>query len=98
MRFVGCEDGSCLRVEEVSGLRVAGASCGIYLVGTASVVRVLGCALRVRPDCEDAMTSPSLESMFLHRVEGFCFSGNCPNSNPVGADRSRLCGFSVEKT
>jgi hypothetical protein len=34
--------------------------------------------------CRCAMTVP-LESMFLHRVEGSCFSGNCPNSNPADA-------------
>jgi hypothetical protein len=78
MRFVGCEDGSCLRVEEVSGLRVAGASCGIYLVGTASVVRVLGCVLRVRPDCEDAMTVPLLSRCFFTKWRGSVSPATAP--------------------
>jgi hypothetical protein len=68
-------------------LRVASASYAGFLVGKASILRVFGCVLRVCLDCEDGCDDgPSLGSMFLHRVEGFCFSGNYPNSNPVGAD------------
>jgi hypothetical protein len=43
----------------VSGWRVASASCGVCLVRKASMLCVFACVLRVRLDCEDAMTVPS---------------------------------------
>jgi len=72
-------------------LRGADAWYGDFILGKVSMLRVFGCVLRVRLDCEDGCDDgPSLGSMFLHRVEGFCFSGNYPDSNPVGVESTTI--------